>query len=69
VGLTGEVRRVSQLDRRLQEAARRGFKRAIVPAQAMSATGLQAVPVADIGAALKAAFGRTGAKLTHSRET
>ena len=31
LGLTGEVRRVGQLDRRLQEAARRGFTRAIIP--------------------------------------
>ena len=32
LGLAGEVRRVSRLDRRLQEARRRGLDRAIVPA-------------------------------------
>ncbi|HYS30149.1 MAG TPA: hypothetical protein VEQ12_11725, partial [Candidatus Limnocylindria bacterium] len=31
-GLSGEVRRVPQLERRLHEAQRLGFKRAIVPA-------------------------------------
>ena len=31
LGLAGEVRRVGRLERRLQEAARRGFTRAIVP--------------------------------------
>lgn len=33
VGLTGELRQVSQLERRLREAAQRGFRRAIVPKQ------------------------------------
>ncbi|KAB8127743.1 DNA repair protein RadA [Gracilibacillus oryzae] len=33
VGLTGEVRRVSRIDQRIQEAAKLGFKRAIVPAK------------------------------------
>jgi len=31
VGLSGELRAVSQLDRRLAEAARLGFKRCLVP--------------------------------------
>lgn len=34
VGLGGEVRQVGQMDRRLAEAARLGFRRAIVPASA-----------------------------------
>jgi len=34
LGLSGEVRRVSQLERRLLEAHRLGFKRAIIPAAA-----------------------------------
>jgi DNA repair protein RadA/Sms len=34
LGLTGEVRRVSQLERRLLEAHRLGFKRAVIPAAA-----------------------------------
>ena len=33
VGLTGELRQVSQLERRLREAAQMGFRRAIVPKQ------------------------------------
>ncbi len=34
LGLSGEVRRVNQLERRLLEAHRLGFKRAIIPAAA-----------------------------------
>jgi DNA repair protein RadA/Sms len=33
VGLTGELRQVGQLERRLREAAQMGFRRAIVPKQ------------------------------------
>ena len=33
VGLTGELRQVNQLERRLQEAAQLGFSKAIVPKQ------------------------------------
>jgi DNA repair protein RadA/Sms len=33
VGLTGEVRRVSRIEQRVQEAAKLGFKRAIIPAK------------------------------------
>src|SRR5699024_5266187 len=33
VGLTGEIRRVSRIDQRLHEAAKLGFKRAIIPAR------------------------------------
>src|SRR5205807_9071842 len=55
VGLTGEVRRVPQLERRLQEAGRRGFRRAIVPAGSLppAPTGLQLVPAADLREAVK----------------
>lgn len=31
VGLTGEVRRVTRIEQRVQEAAKLGFKRAIIP--------------------------------------
>src|SRR6202035_4232241 len=34
LGLSGEVRRVSQLERRLLESHRLGFKRAVIPAAA-----------------------------------
>jgi DNA repair protein RadA/Sms len=33
VGLTGEIRRVSRIEQRVQEAAKLGFKRAIIPAK------------------------------------
>jgi DNA repair protein RadA/Sms len=56
VGLGGEVRRVARLDRRLQEAARHGFSRAIVPPGAEDAAGLRLVEVTTVGAALAAAF-------------
>jgi DNA repair protein RadA/Sms len=58
VGLTGEVRRVVRLERRLQEAHRRGFGRAIVPRGAVAAPpGIEVVPVRDVVEALAAAFG------------
>ncbi len=51
VGLSGEIRAVPQLDRRLAEAARLGFKRAIVPrssARHLSVTGIEVVPVTTL---------------------
>ena len=39
VGLTGEVRGVSHLERRLNEAARLGFLRCVVPEGSLSSTG------------------------------
>lgn len=41
VGLAGELRRVPNLDRRLAEAARLGYKKAIVPAGKVDATGIR----------------------------
>ena len=38
VGLVGELRQPSQVDRRLEEAARIGYKRAIVPASIADTT-------------------------------
>ena len=40
VGLTGEIRRVSRIEQRIQEADKLGFKRAIIPARNLD--GLQA---------------------------
>ncbi len=55
VGLLGDVSRVPHLEKRLKEAAKAGFKRALVPqrgAQGLSSrAGLQIVPVADLGSA------------------
>jgi DNA repair protein RadA/Sms len=55
LGLAGEIRRVGRMERRLQEAARRGFVRAIVPRGSVSAAppGVQLVEVADLIDAVK----------------
>jgi DNA repair protein RadA/Sms len=61
VGLLGELRPVSGLDRRLREAARLGFERAIVPAGRLASSaavpGLRIVQVANLGEALVATLG------------
>jgi DNA repair protein RadA/Sms len=56
VGLAGEVRAVPQLGKRLAEAARLGFARAIVPrgGAADAPPGLDVMPVADLSSALRA---------------
>ncbi len=57
VGLSGEVRRVSQIEQRLREAARLGFKRALVPAGAVDGKGkspIEIVAVKSISSALEA---------------
>jgi DNA repair protein RadA/Sms len=57
VGLTGELRQVAQPARRLAEAARLGFRRAIVPARTpadASVDGLELVRVATLADALSA---------------
>ena len=46
VSLLGEVRPVRGLERRLREAARLGFRRAIVPSGRV--TGVASAPVPDI---------------------
>ncbi len=50
IGLSGELRSVSQIDRRLAEAAKLGFSQAIVPstAQATSPAGLQLTSVRSL---------------------
>lgn len=50
VGLAGEVRTVHQLDRRLKEAQRMGFTRALVPGRSRetSANGLEITPVGTV---------------------
>jgi DNA repair protein RadA/Sms len=56
VGLGGEVRQVAQLDRRLAEAARLGFRRALVPASASAApSGLEVMRVRDVNEAIEQA--------------
>ncbi|MDO4911608.1 MAG: DNA repair protein RadA [Corynebacterium sp.] len=55
VGLAGEIRRIPQLQQRLTEAARLGFKRAIVPANCLEdpIPGMQVKEVSDIKEALR----------------
>jgi DNA repair protein RadA/Sms len=61
VGLSGEIRNVPQIERRLAEADRLGFKKALIPANARvkaPSPDFQLIPVRDIRQALKA--GLTG---------
>ncbi len=54
VGLAGDLRRVTGMDRRLAEAARLGFTCAVVPAGTASApAGLRTLPADDIVSALQ----------------
>ena len=53
VGLGGEIRRVAQMERRLQEAARLGFTRAIVPASTPEVPGLQLMRMQTLADAVK----------------
>ncbi|ORL99308.1 DNA repair protein RadA [Prescottella equi] len=55
VGLAGEVRRVSGVGRRVAEAARLGFTRAVVPVDSGELPkGIRAIEVANVGDALRA---------------
>jgi DNA repair protein RadA/Sms len=48
VGLLGELRAVSGLERRLREAARLGFRRAIVPRSSRAGAAIPAIPDIDV---------------------
>ena len=54
IGLGGEVRQVSHARRRLGEAARIGFRRAIVPASSPPCDGLEVIRVGTVAEALAA---------------
>ncbi len=60
IGLTGEIRPVRQCQNRLQEVARIGFKRMLIPQMELPPNGipenLQLLPVATIGDTIKACF-------------
>src|SRR6267143_4836817 len=58
LGLAGEVRRVGQLDRRLQEAARHGFTRALIPSGSRTGrpAGLEITEVRTLAEAISALF-------------
>jgi DNA repair protein RadA/Sms len=53
VGLGGEIRRVSGLDRRLGDATRSGFTRALVPPGPTAAGALRPVTVETLGHAIE----------------
>jgi len=62
IGLSGELRSVNQLERRLNEASRLGFTRVVVPAPAgrrgeRSAVGIEVVRAGTVGEAIEAALG------------
>jgi DNA repair protein RadA/Sms len=57
LGLGGEVRQVAQTPRRLAEAARLGYRRAIVPARAPDVDGIRNIPVDTLADAVIAAHG------------
>jgi DNA repair protein RadA/Sms len=56
VGLSGEIRSVSQIAQRLNEAARLGFRSVIIPKTARAIeqppAGLQLLPARSLGEAL-----------------
>lgn len=58
IGLSGELRAVSQLDRRVNEAARLGFKRCLVPRTSAKIrpkpAGIELVPVGTVREAINA---------------
>lgn len=57
VGLGGQIRSVSQMELRLKEAAKLGFKRAIIPkGQSFPEIGLEIIPVARVADAIVAAL-------------
>ena len=58
VGLTGELRRIPRLDERLAEAARLGFRRAIVCGGGRARSDLELLEVQSVDAAVDAAFER-----------
>jgi len=61
VGLSGELRRVGQLERRLAEAAKLGFHRCLLPrsvdsARLAKAIGIETIGVSSVSEALQAAW-------------
>jgi DNA repair protein RadA/Sms len=56
LGLGGEVRQVPRAARRLAEASRLGFTRALVPESSPTVDGIEVVRVSDLRHALAAAF-------------
>jgi DNA repair protein RadA/Sms len=69
VGLGGQVRPVSQIEIRLKEAAKLGFKRAIVPkGQENTTTGLDIIPVSRVVDAIGTALAGTSSSVASASE-
>jgi len=65
VGLSGELRSVNQLERRLNEAARLGFKRCIVPKVGAGSVSAKDIEIVTAGSLREAvAKGLAGRKTT-----
>lgn len=64
VGLTGELRTVTQLSQRVSEARRLGFRRCLIPAHGAELLrvpeGMEVIPARNIGEAIRAALGQRG---------
>ena len=62
VGLTGEVRRVSRIEQRVQEAVKLGFERVILPANNIGGwkvpKGVEIIGVSSVAEALTICIGR-----------
>ncbi len=70
VGLGGQVRSVSQMELRLKEAAKLGFKRAIVPKGASYGdVGMEVIPVARVLDAIGVALAGSRARQPEEHET
>lgn len=64
LGLSGELRAVPQVERRLTEAAKLGFERCLIPAaaEAEACEGMQLIRVATVKEALRRALSNRGEK-------
>ncbi|NJK80493.1 MAG: DNA repair protein RadA [Chloroflexaceae bacterium] len=64
IGLSGELRSVSQLERRLSEAAKLGFQRAIIPASAQlpGIPGIDIMPAQSLADVVERVLARSEAK-------
>ncbi|HSJ55180.1 MAG TPA: hypothetical protein VLC52_15670, partial [Anaerolineae bacterium] len=72
VGLSGELRAVGHLERRLNEAAKLGFRRCIVPATHRKPSGLPAdvsiIPARSLSEALAAAVAGQTRNVARTRD-
>ena len=71
VGLAGEIRPVSRLDQRIQEAQKLGFKRIIVPfgQQFAPAKGIKVITVKKVADAFRLLFSQNHETETNSTGT